>query len=470
MKQRWAWLPGRSKSFPESEVLLAFYGDDFTGSTDSMEALTLAGLETVLFLEPPNLDILHERFPGLRCYGIAGVSRSMSPEDMESELRPILEHMRSMPTRVVHYKICSTFDSSPQVGSIGFAMDLGREVFGNDNIPLLVGAPILKRYTLFGNHFATVQGETYRLDRHPTMARHPITPMDEGDLRLHLRKQTQQTVGLLDILALDGDITEVDQRYAALKADNDIILIDVLDETRLRVAGHLMWNDTTANQQFVVGSSGVEYALTATWKEDGYLYDAQTTLASPGPAKQIVVFSGSCSPVTQSQIDYAAERGFKTLRVPVDEFLNPVPDQAFEREFFNKALRIIRGGDNLILFTAMGPDDHNVKYVQDSLRNVGATLSNTGEFIGRKLGQMARELIRQTDLRRIIVAGGDTCGYAARELGIFALKMLSPVAPGGPLCMAFSEDSSIDGLQIVLKGGQVGRENYFLRVLHGSDA
>ena len=32
--------------------LLAFYGDDFTGSTDVMEALTLGGVPTVLLLEP----------------------------------------------------------------------------------------------------------------------------------------------------------------------------------------------------------------------------------------------------------------------------------------------------------------------------------------------------------------------------------------------------------------------------------
>ena len=33
--------------------LVTFYGDDFTGSSASMEALAFAGLETVLFLAPP---------------------------------------------------------------------------------------------------------------------------------------------------------------------------------------------------------------------------------------------------------------------------------------------------------------------------------------------------------------------------------------------------------------------------------
>ena len=35
-------------SQPES-ILLAFYGDDFTGSTDALEFLSRAGAKTVLF-------------------------------------------------------------------------------------------------------------------------------------------------------------------------------------------------------------------------------------------------------------------------------------------------------------------------------------------------------------------------------------------------------------------------------------
>ena len=52
-------------------LLLAFYGDDFTGSTDAMEALTLGGLPTVLFLRPPTDDEVG-RFAGYRAVGLAG--------------------------------------------------------------------------------------------------------------------------------------------------------------------------------------------------------------------------------------------------------------------------------------------------------------------------------------------------------------------------------------------------------------
>jgi uncharacterized protein YgbK (DUF1537 family) len=45
------------KSNP-SFLKLAYYGDDFTGSTDVMESLALMGIPTVLFMEPPTMDAI----------------------------------------------------------------------------------------------------------------------------------------------------------------------------------------------------------------------------------------------------------------------------------------------------------------------------------------------------------------------------------------------------------------------------
>ncbi|HEY4804311.1 MAG TPA: four-carbon acid sugar kinase family protein, partial [Paraburkholderia sp.] len=59
-------------------LLLAYYGDDFTGSTDAMEAMTAAGIPTILFLDTPTPEAL-ARFPEARCVGIAGSSRGRSP-------------------------------------------------------------------------------------------------------------------------------------------------------------------------------------------------------------------------------------------------------------------------------------------------------------------------------------------------------------------------------------------------------
>jgi uncharacterized protein YgbK (DUF1537 family) len=40
------------------DLLLGFYGDDFTGSTNAMEGLTRAGLRRVLFIGRPTPEQL----------------------------------------------------------------------------------------------------------------------------------------------------------------------------------------------------------------------------------------------------------------------------------------------------------------------------------------------------------------------------------------------------------------------------
>lgn len=457
------------------ERLLCYYGDDFTGSTDVLEALSAAGLRTVLFLSPPTPELLNERFAHVDCFGVAGVGRSLSPEQMEAELRPLFATLRTAGAKAFHYKVCSTFDSAPHVGSIGKAIDIGRSVFGAGRyVPLLVGVPYLGRYTLFGNHFAAAGAAVHRLDRHPTMSRHPVTPMGEADLRLHLRCQTDAKVSLFDILALDGVPEEVRDRLERLLAAESpaVVLFDVLDEQRLEAAGRLIWEEAErADSLFVVGSSGVEYALTAHWKAAGIVKEsAGAQAAAPGPVEQLLVVSGSCSPVTDAQIEWALSRGFAGIRVPVQELIRPDRGEQVLKELFSDSVQTLRSGWSLILYTASGPEDRTIEKVRGELASMGLQAQDTGRLIGRQLGLLTRQLLAATGLKRVLVAGGDTSGYVTRELGIYALECLAAIAPGGPLCRAYAADSRFDGLQILLKGGQVGREDFFRRTLQGEGA
>src|SRR3954471_7531009 len=165
---------------PGDQLLISFFGDDFTGSTDAMESLALAGIRTVLFTKPPAPKQLNQ-YHGIRAFGVAGTTRSMPPDQMEQTLRPAFTAMKQCGAPFVHYKVCSTFDSSPTIGSIGRAIDVGADVFESRFVPVVVGAPSLGRYCVFGNLFARCGEDAlpYRLDRHPSMSRHPITPMDE---------------------------------------------------------------------------------------------------------------------------------------------------------------------------------------------------------------------------------------------------------------------------------------------------
>jgi len=451
-----------------NDLLLTFYGDDFTGSTDVMEALTIGGVPTMLFLEPPHAEFIQEHFPHLRALGVAGTSRSMTPEQMEAELRPKFTALNALGAPLFHYKVCSTFDSSPDIGSIGCAADIGIEIFGSPSVPMMLGAPALKRYLVFGNLFATFADVTHRLDRHPTMKQHPVTPMSESDLTLHLSKQTQHPIGLIDILTLAQSDDEIANAYhRQIDAGKRLIFIDTLDNSHLPTIGKLVWELRSDTAQFIVSSSGISYALAAHWRDIG-IAEKSPDLAPPEKADQIIVMSGSASPPTAQQIDWAIEHGYIPIRLDTVGLVNSATSDEEIRSTVAHALEAIKTGTNVLLYSVRGSDDEALDRTRQAADSFGMDRRTIGQTLGKVMGVILRQILEQTDLQRVCVTGGDTCGYVSHQLGIYALEMIVPLAPGAPLCRAYSHEEAFNGLEICLKSGHIGKPNYFDSILRGT--
>jgi Uncharacterized protein conserved in bacteria len=444
-----------------NDLLLAYYGDDFTGSTDALESLARAGVRTMLFIEPPTPAQL-ARFPGLQAIGVAGLTRVMAPDPMEETLRPAFEALRALGAPHVHYKVCSTFDSSPLVGSIGRAIQVGEDVFRRAFVPLLIGAPPLGRHCVFGNLFARMgigsTGAIYRLDRHPSASTHPITPMQESDLRLHLAKQTTRRIGLFNILHVE--LPEADARQvleSLIDEGNEIILFDLLYASQLERIGALL--DAHARRSeplFTVGSSGVEMALCAHWTSTQRLTRVPSW-PDPGRARPLLVVCGSCSPVTKRQIEWARANGFAEIALDTRALVHSPLETALEKTL-HQALGALAAGRDVVVHTG------GTAQVDPHIAALGA---RSAEILGTALGRIVREAAAQVSLKRALFAGGDSSSYAARAVGIEAVEMLAPLAPGAPICRAHAPGSPADGLEVNFKGGQVGDSDYFGAVAAG---
>ncbi|RUW94520.1 four-carbon acid sugar kinase family protein [Mesorhizobium sp. M7A.F.Ca.US.010.02.1.1] len=439
------------------DLLLSYYGDDLTGSTDVMEALELGGVPTVLFMRQPD-DALLSRFAHCRAIGLAGTSRSETPHWMDTHLRDSFAWLKTLNAAICHYKVCSTFDSSPTIGSIGRAIEIGRSVFEQDSVPLLVGAPQLKRYTAFGHLFAAYRDQYFRIDRHPVMSRHPTTPMDESDLLIHLSRQTALSSGLVDLATLQSAsrCLAFDRMIGNGTA---IVLVDVDNLETQALAGKELWRVRKPGGSFAVGSSGVEYALLAEWASNG-IVGAEPGFTPPGVADRLAVVSGSCSPTTERQIRHALTDGFDGIEIDPVELVSEASQQAITRATASGRASL-QAGRSVILYTALGPTADRGTEID---RQEGAR-----HRLGRGLGEILRALTIEQSLRRVVIAGGDTSSHALGEMGVDALtiRMPLPASPGSPLCVAHSRVKAIDGLEVALKGGQVGTDRYFSAIRDG---
>ncbi len=420
--------------------LYAFVGDDFTGSTDVLEQLAEGGVPAVLFLRTPDMA-LRARFPEARAIGIASDARSRPPEWMDAELPAMFAALGD--AEVIHYKTCSTFDSAPQIGSIGRALDIGVRAFGAPGA-IVVAAPHLGRYVAFANLFAAAGEQVHRIDRHPTMSCHPVTPMHEADLIRHLAAQTGARIGHVPL-----DRIQAGEAEAAFDAvcDCDAVLFDGATFADLAAAGAAL---RSRGVRFAAGSSGVTRALVLAWRAEGVI-DDKPAATRASEVDRLLVVSGSCSPVTARQIARSAADGFVAARADVPALLEG--SSVEEARLVDAALAALAQNNRALIASSEGPLEGDVPAA--------------GERLGQALGRVTQLVVRRAGLKRVLFAGGDTSSHGVAQLGIDALTWAAPVQRGAPLVRAHAADPAIDGLELVLKGGQMGGDNFFETVRRG---
>ena len=220
-----------------TDLRLAWPGEEFTGAAAVMEVLSFAGLPSVLFTEPPTAALM-ARFADCAAVGLATTARAQGPDWMAEHLPPLFAALEALRPAILHYKICSTFDSAPHLGSIGAAIAAGLSVRPSRAVPLLTAAPAMRRYQAFGHLFAGSPQGVFRLDRHPVMAHHPATPMAEADLLAHLSAQTDLPGALIDLEALATDPQA--RLEEALTQGARILSLDSMDPASEAAAGALI--------------------------------------------------------------------------------------------------------------------------------------------------------------------------------------------------------------------------------------
>ncbi len=458
-------MPENSTSSLPDGLLITWFGDDFTGASAVLEVLSFSGLPSVLFLQTPTPEDL-DRFPDVRGVGIASVARTLSNTEITATVPGALRDLYNLGAQLLHYKVCTTLDSSPEVGSIGCALESGAREIGVKQVPVLIAAPQMRRYQSFGHLFASFDDKIYRIDRHPVMREHPVTPITESDVAAHLQQQTAATdFGCVTLEDLKGSATSLADYFEPSNSQFAALTIDCVDPQSEKAVGALLWQ-SRKQHPFVIGSQGVEYALVRHWQAEGLLAPLPP-VKSIGHADRMAIVSGSVSEATAQQIAWSRQNGFECIRFDASSACQSrdVLETEMQR-VLSLALQSLERGVDPLIFTAEGPADSYIVKFKQTLKANSIEVQQANKTIGKALGQILYRLINEAGLGRVVISGGDTSGFATRQLGIFALTALAPTIPGAPIFKAHSH-GRIDGLEIALKGGQMGSPDYFGWVKEG---
>lgn len=400
----------------------AFYGDDFTGSVDALLQFARTGWTGRLFVGVPDARVLRDAAQTVDVVGIAGIARSLSRDALDAEVGPALRELATLHPAVIQYKACSTADSSPGIGSIGRVVELAREVVGNAPVPMLFAQPDFGRYTVFGHHFAAEGGVVHRLDRQPTMSTHPSTPMTESDLARHFSAQTPLPIGAVPFTRYTSADDLADLLATSPQA---AIVMDAVDDAHVSLLGHAI--SKLAPPVFAVGSGGLSLAIGT----------ARPGTASPPPASTpargaVLAVSGSRSAQTRRQMDAAADAGWLVEPLPLDE-----ADRAAA------ASRAV---------TALGTG-RSVAFRSDA---VSVPEGEALDELARASADLVSAAVKAGASSRVVVCGGDTSSRVVTLLGVTSLSIAANPTGNIVLLRAHADDPVIDGLELLLKGGQVG--------------
>lgn len=440
-----------------AKPVFGWYGDDFTGATDTLATLAAQGLRSLLFLDVPDESTLAAAGP-LDAIGIAGSARAMAPDAMRAALTPVGRFFAAQGVPVLHYKVCSTFDSAPDIGNIAVAIDTLAPNVGQRFVPIIGGQPNLGRYCVFGQLFARAGagGQTWRIDRHPTMSRHPVTPMGEADLRLHFAR-----LGLAPMGAVHWPAYR-EQAGAALAAalqnlpadGPQPVLFDALTDDDLTVIGQLLAARLDRGPLLAVGGSSVVLALADALRQRAAHASAPGEHQALAPATgPVFVFAGSLSPVTARQIA-AATRYTRIAAHPQRWLAEP----GYRAQLQAQVLTGLRAGQHVLLYTGDSTD------ADVDTRAAGAAARLSAEFIANVVHAQAA----RTPLRRVGIAGGDTSSHATLALGLWGLSFQTRLDAGVTVSRTHSHLAGLDGVALMLKGGQVGGDDIFDRLVAGS--
>ena len=411
---------------------LGCIADDFTGATDLANTLVRGGMRALQTIGVPAATPLAQA----DAIVVALKSRTVPADDAIEQSLHALRWLREQGAQQIYFKICSTFDSTPQ-GNIGPVAEALMDALDSDFAIVTPAFPDNARTVFMGHLFV---GDL--LLSESGMRDHPLTPMRDANLIRVLQAQCRHTVGLIDQRSVAHGVVAIGERIAALRTQGIALAIaDAVSNDDLMRLGA-----AAKGMRLVVGGSGLAIGLPQNW--DLIAADAATHLPAVDGAEAIVC--GSCSQATQRQVRRFIDDGGAALAI--DPVRIGAGEDAVTSALAWAQLQLPHGP--VLVYSSASAD--TVAAIQAALG-----IARAGALVEQALAAIARGLVER-GVRRLVVAGGETSGACVQALGVEQMQIGAQIDTGVPWCHTTCE-AAPDGLQLALKSGNFGGDEFFAR-------
>lgn len=393
--------------------LFGCIADNFTGASDVASFLVQGGLRTCLFNGIPSAAPPAEA----QALVVSLKTRTMARESAVRQSLHALEWLRAQGCGQFYIKYCSTFDSTPE-GNIGPVCDAALEWADAKYTLLCPALPVNGRTVLNGE--LLVNGVP--LAQSP-MRNHPLTPMWDSSIARLMTPQSRYPC--------------IRPGEPAPQAEHYYVVPDCACEEDLRqIAAEY------GNLPLLTGGSGL-----APYLAGRLAPEKQAALHPDGAKGPALLIAGSCSQATREQIECYRNQGGVCRRIDPAALLDGT-------DSVDEICRFIggRAGKSVLVYSSDEAENirrNRMKYAQD-----------IPQLLESVCAQLAQRAVAQ-GFRRLIIAGGETSGAVMKALGYSRYAIGGSVAPGVPVMTPLEAPD----LRVVLKSGNFGQRDFFLRAL-----
>ncbi|MEZ9190127.1 MULTISPECIES: 3-oxo-tetronate kinase [Vibrio] len=412
-------------------MLLGVIADDFTGATDIAGFLVENGMRTVQLNGIPT----GEFDTSADAVVISLKSRSCPVDQAVTDSVTALKWLQSQGCQQFYFKYCSTFDSTAE-GNIGPVTDALLAELGESFTMVCPALPVNGR-TVYNGHLF-VFGE---LLSDSGMRNHPVTPMTDSSVVRMMDAQSEGVSGLVNFQTIEQGADAVTARFNELKAQGSrYAVVDAFNAEHLVTLGQ-----AAKSLKLITGGSGLAAGIAKNWT--GHLADQSDAKHAGSPVKApTVVFSGSCSVMTNQQVAV-----YKQLapHFAIDVKACLTNDQ-YANDVFDWVMTNNQGEFAPLVYATA--DAAALKAIQEEY---GAQASS--HAVEQFFSQLAIKL-HQHGVKNFIVAGGETSGVVTQSLAVKGFHIGPQIAPGVPWVRSVEGD-----LSLALKSGNFGDENFFAK-------
>jgi uncharacterized protein YgbK (DUF1537 family) len=210
---------------------------------------------------------------------------------------------------------------------------------------------------------------------------------------------------------------------------------------------------------FVVdATSGAELRTIAeVGKELGVLLCGASALAAQLSRihrfKPLLAVCGSSNEVSMRQVKEATDSALATaVKVDTRTALRKGEADKISRLVAKEVAGLLTRGENTIILSAESLED-----VNDTIQAAGETglhPEEARERVAKLLGKIASKVLRECEVRALLVTGGETALSVLKEIGAYGLQVEQELLPGIPISKLLG--GRHEGLKVVTKAGGFG--------------